>query len=91
MILQLLKITRGLDRVIEHVGGILQKSEPVNGIVTNINENLDAGVDLLEGLLVKKAGLIDAVGLVDGLYPGLGRSGPPELPGEHDDRGAADR
>ena len=29
----------------------------------DINGNLDAGVDLLEGLLVKKAGLADAVGL----------------------------
>ena len=38
-----------------------------------INEQLDAGVDLLEGLLVKKAGLMDAVGLVDGLYPGAPR------------------
>jgi hypothetical protein len=75
VILQLLKITRGLDTVIEHVGGIVQKSEPVNGIVANINENLDAGVDLLEGLLVKKAGLSDAVGLVEGLYPGSAEEG----------------
>ena len=42
-------------------------------MVTDINANLDAGVDLLEGLLVKKAGLEDAVGLVEGLYPGRGR------------------
>ena len=75
VILALVKITRGLDTVIEHVGGILQKSEPVNGIVANINENLDAGVDLLEGLLVKKAGLTDAVGLVEGLYPGAAADG----------------
>jgi hypothetical protein len=75
VILQLLKITRGLDVVIEHVGGIVQKSEPVNAIVTDINGNLDAGVDLLEGLLVKKAGLVDAVGLVDGLYPGSAADG----------------
>ena len=31
-------------------------------MVDDINANLDAGVDLLEGLLVKKAGLRDAVG-----------------------------
>ena len=31
--------------------------------------------DLLEGLLVKKAGLTDAVGLVDGLYPGAAAAG----------------
>ena len=36
--------------------------------MTTINERLDAGVDLLEGLLVKKAGMTDAVGLVEGLY-----------------------
>ena len=44
-------------------------------MVKNINANLDAGVDLLEGLLVKKAGLTDAVGLVDGLYPGAAAAG----------------
>ena len=44
-------------------------------VVTDINQNLDAGVDLLEGLLVKKAGLDDAVGLVDGLYPGAAADG----------------
>ncbi len=54
---------------------IVQKSAPVNGIVTAINEQLDAGVDLLEGLLVKKAGMTDAVGLVDGLYPGAANAG----------------
>jgi hypothetical protein len=43
--------------------------------VTAINVQLDAGVDLLEGLLVKKAGLVDALGLVDGLYPGAAAAG----------------
>ena len=38
-------------------------------------QQLDAGVDLLEGLLVKKAGLDDAVGLIDGLYPGAAAAG----------------
>ncbi len=74
-ILALRKITKGLDEAIEAVGEIVQKSEPVNSIVTTINQQLDAGVDLLEGLLVKKAGLEDAVGLVDGLYPGAGKDG----------------
>ncbi len=32
-------------------------------------------MDLLEGLLVKKAGLSEAVGLVDGLYPGAAAAG----------------
>ena len=74
-ILELRKITAGLDTVIANVGEILEKSAPVNGVVTAINAQLDAGVDLLEGLLVKKAGMQDAVGLVDGLYPGAGEAG----------------
>jgi hypothetical protein len=74
-ILALRQITAGLDDVIAGVGEILQKSAPVNGVVNNINENLDAGVDLLEGLLVQKAGIDDALGLVDGLYPGAAAAG----------------
>jgi hypothetical protein len=75
VIVQLRKITGGLDEVIAHVSEIVQKSAPVNDVVTAINEQLDAGVDLLEGLLVKKAGMTDAVGLVDGLYPGAAAAG----------------
>ena len=74
-IVALRKIRAGLDDVIGHVGEILEKSAPVNGIVTSINEQLDAGVDLLEGLLVKKAGLSDAVALVESLYPGAAATG----------------
>src|SRR5829696_8303875 len=74
-IVQLRKITAGLDQVISHVGEIVDKSAPVNGVVTAINEQLDAGVDLLEGLLVKKAGMRDAVGLIEGLYPRAAASG----------------
>jgi hypothetical protein len=74
-IVELRKIVAGLDVVIEHVGGIVEKSAPVNDVVTTINQQLDAGVDLLEGLLVKKAGLPDAMGLVDGLYPGTAVAG----------------
>jgi hypothetical protein len=74
-ILALRKITAGLDEVITHVGGIVEKSAPVGDVVLAINEQLDAGVDLLEGLLVKKAGLTDAVGLVEGLYPGASAQG----------------
>jgi hypothetical protein len=47
----------------------------VNEIVGTINVELDNGVDLLEGLLVKKAGLTDAMGLVEGLYPGAAAAG----------------
>ena len=74
-IVALRKITAGLDEAIRGVWGIVEKSGPVEGVVGTINENLDAGVDLLEGLLVKKAGLDDAVGLVDGLYPGAAAAG----------------
>jgi hypothetical protein len=75
VILELQRITNGLDEVIANVSEIVQKSAPVNDVVTNINEQLDAGVDLLEGLLVKKAGLTDAVGLVEGLYAGASAAG----------------
>ncbi len=74
-IVALRRITAGLDEVIDGVGEIVEKSAPVNEVVTAINEQLDAGVDLLEGLLVKKAGMSDAVGLVDGLYPGAAAAG----------------
>jgi hypothetical protein len=74
-ILALQKITRGLDEAIGGVVGIIEKSAPVNEVVSTINQNLDAGVDLLEGLLVKKAGMQDAVGIVEGLYPGAAAEG----------------
>jgi len=75
VIVALRKITAGLHEAIVGVGEIVQKSAPVNDIVTAINQQLDAGVDLLEGLLVKKAGMSDAVGLVDGLYAGAATAG----------------
>jgi hypothetical protein len=75
VIVQLRKITQGLDATIASVGEIVEKSAPVNDIVRSINEHLDAGVDLLEGMLVQKAGLADAVGLVEGLYPGAAAAG----------------
>ena len=75
VIVQLRKITAGLAETIASVGEIVQKSAPVNDVVTTINQQLDAGVDLLEGLLVKKAGMTDAVGLVDGLYAGAAAAG----------------
>jgi hypothetical protein len=74
-ILQLRSITKGLDEVIAGVSEIIEKSEPVNRIVAGINKDLDAGVELLEGMLVKKAGIEDAVGLVEGLYPGAAAEG----------------
>ena len=83
-IVALRAITAGLDDVITHVSAILAKTEPVAAVVADINANLDAGVDLLEGLLVKKAGLEDAVGLVDGLYPGAAASGFRNIPASMD-------
>jgi hypothetical protein len=74
-IFALQKITSGLDEVIGSVTEIVEKSAPVNEIVNAINKDLDAGVDMLEALLVKKAGLVDAVGLIDGLYPGAAAAG----------------
>ncbi len=74
-IVALRRINAGLDTVIEGVGEIVEKSAPVNGVVLAINEQLDAGVDLLEGLLVKKAGMTDAMGLIEGLYPGSAAAG----------------
>ena len=79
-ILQLRAITKGLDVVIGNVGEILAKTAPVNEVVTSINQNLDAGVSALEGLLVKKAGMEDALGLVDGLYPGAAAAGLRDFP-----------
>jgi hypothetical protein len=74
-IVGLRKITAGLDEAIGAVTEIIEKTAPVGDVVVAINQQLDAGVDLLEGLLVKKAGLYDAVGLIDGLYPGAGSQG----------------
>jgi hypothetical protein len=79
-IVALRRITTSLDEAITGVVGIIEKTAPVGDVVTTINQNLDAGVDLLEGLLVKKAGLQDAVGLVDGLYPGAAAQGFRNLP-----------
>jgi hypothetical protein len=79
-IVQLRTITNGLDDVIANVGEILAKTEPVEPVVADINDNLDAAVSALEGLLVKKAGLDDAMGLVDGLYPGAAAAGLRDFP-----------
>jgi len=79
-IVQLRAITNGLDEVIDNVGEILAKTEPVEPVVADINANLDAAVSALEGLLVKKAGMDDAMGLVDGLYPGAAAAGLRDFP-----------
>ena len=79
-IVALQRITNSLDEAITGVVGIIEKSAPVDEVVTSINTNLDAGVGLLEGLLVKKAGMEDAVGIVEGLYPGAAGEGFRDFP-----------
>lgn len=76
----LMRIHKGLDRAIGSVGEIIEKTEPVNGIVESINTDLDTAVSALEGLLVKKAGLTDAMGLIEGLYPGAAAQGLRDVP-----------
>jgi hypothetical protein len=79
-IVALRSITTGLDEVIVSVGEIVDKSAPVEPVVGDINDNLDAAVSALEGLLVKKAGMDDAMGLLDGLYPGAAAAGLRDFP-----------
>ena len=79
-IFALRKITKSLDETIASVGEIIEKSAPVEAVVGDINGNLDAAVSALEGLLVKKAGMSDAIGLVEGLYPGAGAEGFRDFP-----------
>jgi hypothetical protein len=79
-ILALRAISAGLDDAIAAVGELLEKTAPVEEVVTTINTHLDAAVSALEGLLVKKAGLRDAMGLLDGLYPGAAAEGLRDVP-----------
>ncbi len=83
-IVALRRISGNLDEAITGVTGIVEKTAPVGDVVGTINQHLDAGVDLLEDLLVKKAGLQDAVGLVDGLYPGAAAEGFRNIPESRD-------
>jgi hypothetical protein len=80
VIFALQKISTGLGEAISAVGEIVEKTTPVKPVVDDINANLDAAVSALEGLLVKKAGMQDAVGLVDGLYPGAVEAGFRDFP-----------
>jgi len=71
----LLQVTRGLDQAIRNVGELIAKTEPIEPVVEDINGHLDQAVDALEGLLVKKAGLTDSLGLIDSLFPGAAADG----------------
>jgi hypothetical protein len=86
-ILELRKITAGLDDVIAGVSEIIEKSAPVNEVVNTINTDLDVAVGALEGLLVKKAGMQDAMGLIEGLYPGAAAAGLRDFPESKDVKG----
>jgi hypothetical protein len=85
-IFALRRISAGLDDAIAAVTEIVDKSKPVNEVVVDINTQLDAGVDALEGLLVKKAGPADALGLIDSVYPGASAAGLRNFPGSEDVR-----
>ena len=64
-IAELRTISHGLDRVIPPVGELVAKTGPVNQLVDQIVGDLGAGTNLLENLLIKKAGVDDAGGLID--------------------------
>jgi hypothetical protein len=83
-ILALRQISDGLDKVIGGVGEILEKTKPVEPVVADINAKLDAAVSALEGLLVKKAGMADSMGLLEGLYPGSHAAGLRDFPESKD-------
>lgn len=72
-IAQLVKINSGLSVVLPLVGQIITKTEPVNPVVDDINQNLVTTRDALENLMWKKAGP-DAPGIVESLFPGEGQN-----------------
>ena len=74
IIVELKKISNGLDVVIPPVAELVAKTAPVNQLVHQIVTDLGAGTNLLEGLLVKKAGMDDAAGLIESLFPGGGQA-----------------
>jgi len=74
IIVELKTISNGLDVVIPPVAELVQKTGPVNQLVSKIVSDLGAGTNLLEGLLVKKAGIEDSAGLIESLFPGGGQA-----------------
>jgi hypothetical protein len=74
IIVELKTISNGLDVVIPPVAELVQKTGPVNQLVHQIVSDLGAGTNLLEGLLLKKAGMNDAAGLIESLFPGGGQA-----------------
>jgi hypothetical protein len=85
IIAELITISKGLDVVIPPVAELVAKTQPVNELVNQIVSDLVAGTNLLEGLLLKKAGMDDAAGLIESMFPGggsafLARQGRPGKP-----------
>jgi hypothetical protein len=74
IIAELRTISLGLDVVIPPVAELVQKTAPVNQLVSQIVGDLGAGHNLLEGLLIKKAGIDDSAGLIESLFPGGGQA-----------------
>jgi hypothetical protein len=74
IIVELKTISNGLDVVIPPVAELVQKTAPVNKLVHQIVSDLGAGHNLLEGLLIKKAGMDDSAGLIESLFPGGGQA-----------------
>jgi len=74
IIVELKTISVGLDVVIPPVAELVQKTQPVNQLVHQIVSDLGAGHNLLEGLLIKKAGIDDSAGLIESLFPGGGQA-----------------
>jgi hypothetical protein len=74
IIVELKTISVGLDVVLPPVAELVQKTQPVNQLVNKIVSDLGAGHNLLEGLLLKKAGLDDSAGLIESLFPGGGQA-----------------
>jgi hypothetical protein len=74
IIVELKTISEGLDVVIPPVAELVAKTQPVNQLVHQIVADLGAGHNLLEGLLLKKAGMDDSAGLIESLFPGGGQA-----------------
>jgi hypothetical protein len=74
IIAELRTISLGLDVVIPPVAELVEKTAPVNQLVHQIVGDLGAGHNLLEGLLIKKAGVDDSAGLIESLFPGGGQA-----------------
>lgn len=96
IIAELINISKVLEGVFPPVGELVEKTGPVNELVGAIVSDLVAGTNLLEGLLVKKAGVNDGAGLIESLFPGggsaflarQGRAGKPRRFGVVYSRGA---